>query len=281
MNHEKTNPSQTGLGFIKIQNNISTIFESKVNLLFDKKPATYLDPAINQPPWTEALKMLQTPFLRSIEQIDLEVDFQIVEYNFSLVAHWIYKKWCHQRHKIPYSKREVSNAESLADVVLAYLSLCIELHSFSVHAHHYPTGLIWFFNIACEHKCSMLKKLRDTENMSKRQGVREIRALVEKLRDGENPFCYDEEPHHWRLIDTAQALVKSRCAPDLITPLWRGARKHGRYQIKGLVQSLTSYSTHLDKTNCGLLRIESSKILVPQKGRQSPKVLSDFSFLVQ
>jgi hypothetical protein len=246
----------------------------------DSQPRSIVDPQKTTPPWDGAIEVIQTPFLR-IERTDFdkEVSLQLVEYVYTVAAHWVYKKRWHNRHKIPGPKRVHEAIEPMADVILAYCNLCIELQIVGM-APEYPCALAWLSAIVAQMKHSTLSSLYSES--TKASEISETRSAIKQLRDGVNPIDGSRSPHLHRLLNAAIRVVASGYGDSVFNPLWTGSIKHGRYKIKGLIPALAGYAKLLE-SNSEILTICKSdlKIIGTTKGRNRPRTVLDFSSFVQ
>lgn len=239
-----------------------------------REPAPRLQPKKAEPPWPEAFAIMQAPILR-LEKLDLEREaaLQLVENRYLACAHLIYKKRWNNRHKMPFSKTECANAEPLADVLLAYLNLTIELHAIGA-GPHYPYAMIWFQGIFNEMLASSIESVSDVRQ-TKQDCVDALRALTNKLHNGCNPFDPDREPHHYRLIAAAQKVIAGQRADTAMGPRWIGSFKHGSNKIKGLIPALRTLTAYIRNEQSEVLKVYDGKVVALQPGRAEPKTLCD------
>ena len=228
------------------------------------------------PPWDGAIATIASPVLRTAAiSVQQEIGLQIVESIYQIIAHWVYKKRWHTRHKMPAKKRVCDAVEPLADLVLVYCNLCIELHAIG-RGPEYPNAVAWLAAIVTEMQ-------RDTfsgffRKKTKADLIAETRDAIRQLRDEENPIDPEHSPNLHRLLSRTIEVIKQGAAPTIFDPLWKGRQK----QI-GLIPALTAYCKFLESSTTELWMIvpEDLKILAAARARDRPKTILDFSPVVE
>lgn len=152
-----------------------------------------------------AMAIIQEPFsLPIVLSHAMEERLVLTEFNWQMVAHWVFKlKWS-SKHRLPAKRNEAKNWKPFGEMILATLELCIQCYAIKGKELPYDNAYQWWSAIALESKYSEL--------MSATQGkdvlVNKMRKELAMLRYYKNPYNRKEGPHIFELISTATKLAE-------------------------------------------------------------------------
>lgn len=123
-----------------------------------------------------------------------------------LALHRVYRQHWDSKHKFPcrLTKAERQAIEIYGDYWWEQLKLCERLHSHQNFGEPYANAAHWFTFLFLEFKEI---KVNSDSDVSKTDLTDFMSQSLKKLRNYENPFDPDFEPHLARLIDAAISLA--------------------------------------------------------------------------
>jgi hypothetical protein len=122
-----------------------------------------------------------------------------------LALHQVHRRHCDSTHKFPcrLSKIERQGIEIYGNYWWEKLKLCERLHSYESFGKFYINAAQWFMLIILDHR---QLKAKGSSNEGKKSLAELISQNLKSLRNDENPYDSDSQPHLARLMDAAISL---------------------------------------------------------------------------
>jgi hypothetical protein len=225
------------------------------------KEVPYLPDDDPPEPWRSSLRFIQKNFLFPLSLPAAEAVSRIIEGEWACYMHYVYREKWNKKHKIPGTSK---HTQLFGNYLLALLELCIQLHAIHPSGEHYKNAAKWFDHICWELKYIDRKEIYAIGGIKKVVG--EYRRISYDYKAYMNPHS-EAEPHLYRLIDAVIHIHQSEKAPNLINTYW-----------KAVINSLTAYTTFLDKEGATIFFIDNGQLWI-QKGKGNNRVLVPFDCL--
>lgn len=217
------------------------------------------------PPWHLAIGSVQgySPILLIPNQ-PLETHLAINEGIWLIALHWVFKKQCSKKHKIPACRIVASAVEPLGELLFRISQICKEVHYIlPPSSTSYDNAAKWFACVAWESKrgdSEEICDLSDKKGRGKKAWVRSIWNEWNLLKEEQNPYELSHCPHTFKLVDEARKLVKNS---DVFNDnYW-----------KPLLKAYSEWARELDRNdNWRTFRVKNGK-LVAQNGKGRGELL--------
>lgn len=214
-------------------------------------------------PWGSSIHSVYHGFVSPLSPPAAEAASRIVEAEWAHYMHYLYREKWNKKHKIT-SKSQ--HTQLFGNYLLATLELCIQAHAIHPIGKHYPNAAKWFDSICWEMKNNDRRDIfipGGNETFVKR--YREISKAYKNIAHDGNCFFNphpEQNIHQYRLV---QAIIEIRSsARNIIDDFWLGK--------KGVVKTLTEYTTYLDKEGVPTFMLEGEKLYI-QNGRGKDRIL--------
>lgn len=176
----------------------------------------------------------------SLDELNTTRSSSKVVLHWQIALHWLYKKKCASKHKIPGSRKLARSIEPFGEVLMALLELAMQVHSHgSEISHLYPTAGIWFQYAAIELYPICFNA------PSKYCVSQNVKEIVEDLKKNANPFNKDDYPHLFLLIEASLGAVERNISEHFTKKYWRGLRnvEPNSGHSCGLIYSLSKWAS--------------------------------------
>ncbi|MBD2120317.1 hypothetical protein [Trichocoleus sp. FACHB-262] len=162
------------------------------------------------PPWDQVISAIQE--LSPPEGLTKNQKFLITQLQVDWVIglHYLYQKKWNNRHKLPirFQPKTQKIYKLFGEYLYQLVELCTQCHAWQKTP--YPNAAHWFFAIAWEMHDNSLMPITEhgRSGESKRSWLVTHKSNLKTLKDYGNPCDPEEEPHYYRLIDTARSMAE-------------------------------------------------------------------------
>jgi hypothetical protein len=156
---------------------------------------------------------------------EFSVRLALLDGNWLAAQHWVYKKRWNYAHKIPGDRTSAKYVEPIGDLLISRLNLCVEIHLLKPHlSQEHPAN--WFDAVAKELRVEFIRETFGlTGNTGKTQYLKWLHKHLNTLKDERNPYDFNTMPAHWRMVEAALDINKSKFSPNFYQKFWRGEAK--------------------------------------------------------
>lgn len=170
---------------------------------------------------------------------------KFLQNKWEVTLYWVHKLRWNPRFKIPAPRgqsKDVKLLKPFAEVCVAWLNLCWELHGLGFGGQYRNAGQ-WFKAICWEIQTELYASVFHDEKSILDAGVK--RSLAGSIDAGVNPFEEDKErkPAQWEVANAVLATRKNR--PIIFKELWKGSQRPAKH--KGLAAALRSWQTSTER----------------------------------
>ena len=211
----------------------------------------------DHPEWQHSLYNSKICFPEGHPQLE-----RILRSQWEVTLRWVAKLKWRNPDLIILDHKEFKALKPQAEVLLAFLNLCIELHT--GFGSEYHNAGAWWRDIALEFQCTLRSDYyRHTEFFLAKNSKSRI---VRKISRGENPFDpIDLKRMHY----LAESAIKVRSSSAIFDDLFEGSQ---RQKTKGLGFAFSAWQTASDRGPTTAIAIDGDRLLT--NGRGGIQILS-------